>query len=212
MNKISGQRELNPRNQPSQQRSIERRQQILTTTAQLLDRVGLNDLTTVLVAQTLGISVGSLYHYYPNKQAVLYALAENWLREMQMALDDISQIKVGGTTVKKFVDQAVERLLAVYRNQRGMLPLVQAMHTVPELRPLDKQHGSMVTDTMSQAFEHLGIASDKGELKRLASLVFDMSHALFLAIAKQGGAHAARSTTDLKHLIFALLSRHESTF
>jgi len=51
-------RKLTPRSTPVQKRAQERREQILTITAQLLEEVGQDDLTTILVAKTVGMSVG----------------------------------------------------------------------------------------------------------------------------------------------------------
>ena len=72
-------RKLTPRNQPVQKRAMARRNQILEVTAELLEQVGQDDLTTILVAKRVGISVGTLYHYFPNKYAIMYALAEQWV-------------------------------------------------------------------------------------------------------------------------------------
>ena len=43
-------------------------------TLQVLLAVGLDRLTTTRVAERAGVSVGTLYQYYPNKQALLYAV------------------------------------------------------------------------------------------------------------------------------------------
>ena len=69
-------RTLTPRNAPIQKRALERRAKILEVTAELLEEVGQDDLTTILVAKRAEMSVGTLYHYFPNKYAILYALAE----------------------------------------------------------------------------------------------------------------------------------------
>ena len=58
---------LQRRRAPRQKRAQKRINEILEATARLLARVGLDDLTTVLIARELGISVGSVYHYFPNK-------------------------------------------------------------------------------------------------------------------------------------------------
>jgi AcrR family transcriptional regulator len=55
-------RKTTPRNQPVQKRAQERRNQILGVTADLLEEVGQDDLTTILVAKRAGVSVGTLYH------------------------------------------------------------------------------------------------------------------------------------------------------
>ncbi|MDE0786744.1 MAG: TetR/AcrR family transcriptional regulator, partial [Porticoccaceae bacterium] len=82
-------RKLTPRTTPVQKRALQRREEILTATAQLLEKVGQDDLTTILVAKTVGVSVGTLYHYFPNKYAILYALAERWLSEMDVGLREL---------------------------------------------------------------------------------------------------------------------------
>ena len=47
---------------------------ISEATIQILLAVGLDRLTTTRVAERAGVSLGTLYQYYPNKQALLYAV------------------------------------------------------------------------------------------------------------------------------------------
>ena len=69
-------KDLAPRSQRKQARSKQRAEEIMRATAALLDEVGFDDLTTILIAKDLGISVGSLYHYFPNKQSILDAIRQ----------------------------------------------------------------------------------------------------------------------------------------
>ncbi|TCP49263.1 TetR family transcriptional regulator [Tamaricihabitans halophyticus] len=59
---------------------------ILEAAAQVFDREGL-DATTNRIAERAGVSVGSLYQYFPNKQAVLYGLAEWHLEHLTERLE-----------------------------------------------------------------------------------------------------------------------------
>ncbi|MEZ5529127.1 MAG: TetR/AcrR family transcriptional regulator [Porticoccaceae bacterium] len=213
MNQVrQSQKPLSPRNRPAQQRSLERRQQILDTTAALLERVGFDDLTTILVAKELGISVGTLYHYYPNKQAILHALGVSWLEEMSAALQDIASWEVENLSVKVVVDRAIERLAEVYRNQRGLLPLVQALWAVPELRKLDEEHDNLVLGQMSRLFQRMEISADKGELNRLGKVFLELTHALLLMAVNQSASPARQSLADLKFLVYSLLNKHREAF
>ncbi len=63
-----------PRTSPVQGRSKLRSKQIIDVTSELLERVGFDDLNTIVIAKEVGISIGSLYHYFPNKHAILYAM------------------------------------------------------------------------------------------------------------------------------------------
>ncbi len=192
---------------PRQERSLQRREHILNTTAMLLERVGFDDLTTILIAREMGISVGSLYHYFPNKQAILYALGEHWLEEQTRALDEIAAWDLEAMDLETFVDKSFPRMLAVYREQRGMLPLVQAMWAVPELRDLDDEHDELLISRLAEMFRRLGLSHSKAERERRGRLMLEMLHALFVSIVEQSGTRAARSLADLKALGLTLLAR-----
>jgi AcrR family transcriptional regulator len=193
--------------QPLQERSRQRRAEILRTTAALLEQVGFDDLTTILIARELDISVGSLYHYFPNKQAILYAVGEQWLEEQTRALEEIAARPLESMSVEGFVDYAFDRMLRVYREQRGMLPLTQAMWAVPELRDLDDRHDELIIGHLADMFRRLGLAGSKPERERRARLMLEMTHALFLSIVEQAPARASRSLNDLKALGVALLAQ-----
>jgi AcrR family transcriptional regulator len=64
-----------------QERSRETVQAILEAAAQVFERHGYAAGTTNRIAQRAGISVGSLYQYFPNKDAILVALTEQHLEE-----------------------------------------------------------------------------------------------------------------------------------
>lgn len=62
---------LSPRKRPAQARSIALVEAILDASAQVLETEGLEALTTNLVAIRAGVSIGSLYQYFPNRDAIL---------------------------------------------------------------------------------------------------------------------------------------------
>ena len=205
-------RTLSPRNKPVQQRALARREQMLAATAELLEEVGQDDLTTILVAKRVGVSVGTLYHYFPNKYAILYALAEQWLGEWNLALQELEAVKIETLSLKKFVEKVMDRTLLVYKNQQGILPLVQAMSGVPELKELDNQHDELIIESMARMFRRLEITDDCAELSRLGSEWMEVSHALLLVIVEQNETDSTRSLSDLKFLSLCLLERAKSRF
>lgn len=204
-------RNLSPRSVPIQQRAQQRRAEILAVTAQLLEEIGLDDLTTIKVAKTLGISVGTLYHYFPNKHAILYALAEQWLGEMDGALQGLDEPHAN-KSLRLFVDQSVDQLLKVYTDQHGLLPLVQAMFGVPELKALDERHDKLVIDFMSAQFLQLDLGGNEHGLRRLARTWLELTHALLLVAVNQNHEDSAKTLGELKHLCLALLERSRSQF
>ena len=67
---------LQPRKKPVQTRSTATVDAILQATIQVLIAIGKERLTTTQVALRAGVSVGTLYQYFPNKSALLQACLE----------------------------------------------------------------------------------------------------------------------------------------
>ncbi len=74
-------RAVSPRKQPAQARSKATVAAILTAAAQVFERHGYAAGTTDRIAERAGVSVGSVYQYFPNKSAILVALAERHMAE-----------------------------------------------------------------------------------------------------------------------------------
>jgi len=70
---------LKPRKAPKQARSAVTLEAIHTATIQVLLAQGVGRLTTARVAERAGVSIGTMYQYYPHKQALLFAMVERQL-------------------------------------------------------------------------------------------------------------------------------------
>ena len=70
---------ISSRKQPKQARSTELVAAILQAAAQVLAKEGAHRFTTARVAEKAGVSIGSLYQYFPNKAAILFRLqSDEW--------------------------------------------------------------------------------------------------------------------------------------
>lgn len=78
---------MQPRKQPVQARSADTVDAILDATLQVLTRVGKERLTTTRVAARAGVSVGTLYQYFPNKVALLQACLRRHMQEVIAAVE-----------------------------------------------------------------------------------------------------------------------------
>lgn len=79
---------VEPRKRPVQDRSRHTVERILDAAARIFDEDGYRQTTTNRVAEAAGVSVGSLYQYFPNKDALLVALAERHVDEITTAFDE----------------------------------------------------------------------------------------------------------------------------
>ena len=72
---------LGPRKSPRQRRSRQTVDWILIAATQLFTTDGYRETTTNKIAERAGVSIGTLYQYFPNKDALLVALAERHMTE-----------------------------------------------------------------------------------------------------------------------------------
>lgn len=80
---------ISSRKQPKQARSTELVATILEAAVQVLEKEGAQRFTTARVAEKAGVSVGSVYQYFPNKAAILFRLQADEWRETTSLLRDI---------------------------------------------------------------------------------------------------------------------------
>ena len=77
------------RNIPRQSRSQQTVDLILDAAGDLFASVGYEAATTNAIAEKAGISIGSLYRYYPDKDAILKELAERYYREQRELFEKV---------------------------------------------------------------------------------------------------------------------------
>ncbi|TMR94775.1 TetR/AcrR family transcriptional regulator [Nonomuraea basaltis] len=75
-----------PRKTPRQQRAWQTRERILAASAHIFAEYGYASGTTDRIAEEAGLSIGSLYQYFPNKDAILLILARTHLDETAQAV------------------------------------------------------------------------------------------------------------------------------
>ncbi|EJN02081.1 TetR family transcriptional regulator [Phyllobacterium sp. YR531] len=80
---------ISSRKKPKQARSNDLVSAILQAAVQVLSQEGAQRFTTARVAEKAGVSVGSLYQYFPNKAAILFKLQSDEWRETTNLLGDI---------------------------------------------------------------------------------------------------------------------------
>ena len=88
---------LEPRKSPVQARSAASVDAILEATIQVLLSIGKEQLTTTKVAARAGVSVGTLYQYFPNKSSLLQAALRRHLNEVGDAVERVCKEQKGRT-------------------------------------------------------------------------------------------------------------------
>ena len=98
----------NPRKTASQQRSRLTVNALLEATARILIREGFDKASTNRVAEVAGVSIGSLYQYFPSKEALVAALIDRHNRRVMQAVQgELAE------ALDLSIEEAVRRLVTV---------------------------------------------------------------------------------------------------
>jgi AcrR family transcriptional regulator len=105
---VAAQIRTNPRKSASQKRSHLTVNALLEATARILVREGFDKASTNRIAEVAGVSVGSLYQYFPSKEALVAALIDRHNQEvMKSVRTELAE------AVNLPIEQAVRKLVAV---------------------------------------------------------------------------------------------------
>jgi len=106
---------IEPRKLPRQARAQATVEAILDATARILELDGLPSLNTNYIAETAGVSVGSLYQYFPTKNAILIEIIRRKRRRLlngfSGALADM-KTETLDATLEKIIDATIERKMS----------------------------------------------------------------------------------------------------
>jgi AcrR family transcriptional regulator len=98
---------------PGQERSKDTVEAILQATARILARDGYDRTSTNRIAQAAGVSIGSLYQYFPNKDALVGALLEDHTNRL-MALIETSAVQLADVPLEQAAEVMVRAVFALH--------------------------------------------------------------------------------------------------
>jgi AcrR family transcriptional regulator len=168
---------------PVQARSLYTVDAIFEATIQVLIQIGINQLTTTKVAEKAGVSVGTLYQYFPNKTTLLSAALEKHLNEVVTAVElacDSAKGQALQLMASSVVDAYVE---AKFKNSNAS----KALYSVASTLGSNAIVANMTQRSQIALCDMLATAKD-AEFKDLRMVSYVISTALVGPI--QGLLHA----------------------
>lgn len=121
---------VQPRKSPKQRRSRGTIDALLEATARIVSQVGFDQATTNRIAEVAGVSIGSLYQYFPGKASLLAAVIEREARADLEAIRDVFD-EVRSAPLEEAIARLVQELVA--RHTRNPALYRWMLRYVPEL-------------------------------------------------------------------------------
>lgn len=165
------------RNEPVQARSTARLATLLDSAAAVIDEIGYEKLTTAMVAERAGASIGTVYRYFPDRIAVLQSLASRNLERLMVRVsEELSRAE--HASVQDALLAVVDIMVDLFRTEPGFRSL-RAGDVLDLLPPTTEEPASVVVTTAvgDALVERFGVA-DTAELRLAVGSALEVADAL----------------------------------
>lgn len=194
------------RRAPTQRRSRERVERILSTATELIAEKGSEGMRMSELAAEAGISIGSLYQYFPDKASIVRTLAERFNAEGRRCVEALLADVGDAESLRRALDQVVDGYYAMFRAEPVMRDIWSGVQADKDLQELDEADLQAHAAMLSQALAKVRPAMDDEDRERTAVLIMHLiCSTVRLAITRddrEGEALvAAFKRTALQHVL-----------
>ena len=195
---------LGLRSEPRQARARKTFESILAAAAELLDEVGIDGFNTNLLADRAGVRVRSVYRYFPNKHAVVMALARrivaDWDASVEEALRDLSST----ADWRKGIIQVIDTYYGSVRSKPGHAGIRRAMGAIPELHQIDQKDNARLADAFARSLCGIADGLPLARARVIARCLVESSVAVIDLALESTPARSKALMDELKamHLVY----------
>ncbi|GAA2022382.1 TetR family transcriptional regulator [Agromyces tropicus] len=183
------------RTEPTQRRSTQRLDALLDAAAAIVDELGFERLTTQMVAERAGASIGTVYRYFPDRVAVLYALRERSVRRYRERLAealDSAELAAWWDVV----DCALDVCADLYRTEPGFTVIHAAPREASELDG-EPEIAHRIAKVFAQDF---GIVED-AEVRHRLGVALELGAALIHRAFERDAAGDERYLAESRRVV-----------
>jgi AcrR family transcriptional regulator len=203
---------LAPRKTPRQERARVTVEAILGAAARILESDGPDALNTNRIAADAGVSVGSLYQYFPNKDAILVALLENHTERMMGILEDTVRTLVDApihVAVRTYVRAMLEAHALEPKLHRALVQVALSRVDVQELLSMERRAADLVLAWLTVHAERVKVRDLRTASFILVSAVEATTHRALLE--RVDTIHSGALEHELCALVLRYLGVEEAT-
>lgn len=196
---------LEPRRRPTAGPARKTFERILVSTAELLDEVGFDDLNTNLIAKHANVNVASVYKYFPNKYAVLTALAEA-MREEQLELL-AERLEPHGDWQGE-LGSLLDAYVELFISRPGFAALAAVLTSSPSLREIDQASLAAEAHVIAERLVGYGIEEKRADREAMARVMLEAARGVLPLVRLAGPAGRKRLMRELRRMLEAYLASY----
>jgi len=165
------------RRNPTQQRSRDRQERILAMATQLIAGKGSDQLKMSEIAERSGISIGSLYQYFPDKSSVIRTLAERYNAESRRCIAEAMEAVEDARSLQAAYSQLLDLYYEIVMATPVMRDIWSGMQADKQLLQLELEESRVAGALLSQAMLRVYPDCDKQQVEESAFLIWHLGEA-----------------------------------
>ena len=195
MQEVAGMRKA-----PQQVRSQQRVDAILAAAAEMIGEMGYEAVTTSKLAKRAGISVGSFYQYFADKEAVFQALGDRYLVEMRRKIDAMFPPDALYAPLEVLVGRSVDMLVVHAAEHKQLHELMESGWVSPEMRALTVAMNQEIGRKIGEILAHRTPQMQAGERRLVSVVMMNLVKAVLPAIEGWGEPERSAIIEEFKRL------------
>lgn len=200
--------QVSPRKAPRQSRSLGTVKAILDATARILVERGFAAVTTNAVAERAGVSVGSLYQYFPNKDALVTALHARHGEQMMAVIQRVLT-KAMDATLDDALAGLIEATVEAHRVDSDLHCVLELQLGAMDMATLEDEYVVVMEERIVALLaRHRGVITAP-DLKLAAFMLMHSAHALIHAVVleRPRGVSLKSATQEIVHMMKGYLTQ-----
>lgn len=162
---------------PTQARSLERVERVLDAAARIVAEKGVDALTTRTVADAAAMPVATLYQYFADKDAVLLALVERDIQEMdEQVRTDLGALEL--FTVRSLVETTLRAYVEVFHRRPDFVEIWLRGRGNAAVREFGREHNRRTAAELQELAEGLGLM-ERGVSRSFMELAVEVGDRVF---------------------------------
>jgi AcrR family transcriptional regulator len=197
------------RRKPRQARSQERVNRILDVAEELFASQGYTATTTNAIAARAQVSIGSLYQFFPDKNAILRALALRYAEMLHQRLAAIDETEPVALCLSNYVDQLIDTTYSFFTDHPSYHAIfMEVQGTIHELTEIDEATDAKLIQDLASSLTKRDASLDRADYAAIAFVLVKVIGTLLWLSLSQGNLFRERLVTETKRLMLRYLQSY----
>lgn len=195
------------RRAPSQRRSRERVERILGAARELIAAQGSDAMRMGEVAERAGVSIGSLYQYFPDKAAIIRTLAERYNAEGRACIEaELANVRTAPELRAAF-GRLIDTYYGMFLAEPVMRDIWSGTQADKGLRDLELEDSRANGELLASAMSRVRPGANRAELEATAFLIMYLGEATMRLAISVGRREGDRLVASYKRMVLRELAQ-----